>query len=138
MKVRKYTELVAWQRAMDLAVAVYRVTSSFPAEERYGLTRQARESAVSVPSNIAEGQGRKGRKEFQHYLSIAVGSLQELETQLLLASRLGWVAAGRLKDTLDLLWEVGRLTNGLYNSLAPEATRSDAVGSQRDGETSSH
>jgi four helix bundle protein len=120
MKVMKYTELLAWQRAMDLAVAVYQLTAFFPTEERYGPSRQARESAVSIPSNIAEGQGRKSRKEFQHYLSIAVGSLQELETQLLLASRLGWVKASAIAEVQEILAEVGRLTNGLFNSLTPE------------------
>jgi len=119
MKLRKYSELLAWQKAMDLAVEVYGLTGTFPPEERYGLARQLRECAVSVPSNIAEGQGRKSTREFRRHLSIAIGSLQELETQLLLASRLRFVAPDAAERTISQLSEVGRLTGGLYNSLAP-------------------
>ena len=86
-EVRSYRDLVVWQRAMELAQAVYELTGTWPREEIYGLTSQVRRAAVSVPSNIAEGQGRASTKEFLNYLSIAYGSLMECETQALLAER---------------------------------------------------
>ena len=87
-KPRHYKDLLIWQRAMSLAKLVYQLTSKFPSEERYGLTAQLRRAAVSVPSNIAEGQARKGTSEF--VLSVAEGSLAELETQLLLSVELSF------------------------------------------------
>src|SRR6476659_1156091 len=89
--VRSYQDLVAWQKAMDLVELVYGATRGFPREEVYGLTSQVRRAAVSVPSNIAEGQGRASTKEFLHHLSIARGSLFEVETQVLVAQRLGYL-----------------------------------------------
>jgi four helix bundle protein len=77
--------MIVWQRAMQLVTSVYRLTKTFPPDERYGLALQMRRAAVSVPSNIAEGQARQGPKGFTHFLSIARGSLQELETQLQLS-----------------------------------------------------
>lgn len=88
MTVRHYSDLIVWQKAMDLVVHVYEVTESFPQREVFGLTNQVRRAAVSIPSNIAEGQGRGTTKDFLHFLAIARGSLQEVETQLLLAYRL--------------------------------------------------
>jgi four helix bundle protein len=117
MTVRHYQELVAWQRAMDMVVGVYRVTKQFPREEIYGLTSQLRRAAVSVPSNIAEGQGRWGTGEFIQFLGIAHGSLQEAETQLLIAVRLLYVTLDEVKATLELIAETGRLINGLHRSL---------------------
>ena len=116
-KVRNYRDLIAWQRAMDLATTVYDLSAGFPLEERYGLTSQVRRAAVSIPSNIAEGQGRKSTKEFLHLLSIAHGSLRELETQVMLAQRLTFATKERADATLDVASEVGRLINGLYNAL---------------------
>src|SRR5438093_978731 len=86
--VRNFKELIAWQKAMDLTQQVYKITNKFPAFEQFCLTFQIRKSAISVPSNIAEGQGRGTTRDFMHFLSIAMGSLQELETQVLLAGRL--------------------------------------------------
>ena len=88
MTVHHYSDLIVWQKAMDLVVHVYEVTESFPQREVFGLTNQVRRAAVSIPSNIAEGQGRGTTKDFLHFLAIARGSLQEVETQLLLAYRL--------------------------------------------------
>src|SRR5262245_18200016 len=99
MSVRHYTELIAWQKAMDLVVEVYRSTDSFPQREVFGLTNQMRRAAVSIPSNIAEGQGRATTKDFLLFLYIARGSLQELETQILLAYRLAFLS-GEVKQTL--------------------------------------
>jgi four helix bundle protein len=81
MTVQSYRQLIARQKAMDLVVAIYYLTKDFPKEEVYGLTGQIRRAAVSIPSNIAEGQGRNSTKELLHYLSIAYGSLSEIETK---------------------------------------------------------
>jgi len=89
-KPRHYKELLIWQRSMALARTVYRLTARFPAEEKFGMTNQLRRAAVSVPSNIAEGQARKGTKEFAMFLSRASGSLAEVETQLLLSADIGY------------------------------------------------
>lgn len=112
---RNFRDLVVWQRAIDLVAEVYVATREFPKYEIYGLTSQIRRAAVSIPSNIAEGQGRLTRGEFRQFLGHAKGSLAEVETQLVIAERLGYV-----KDTTPLqkrLSEVGRLLNGLLNSM---------------------
>ncbi len=88
MKVRRYQDLIVWQKAMDLVEKVYEITRHYPREELYGLTAQSRKAAVSIPSNIAEGQGRSTTPDFLRHLSIAYGSLLELETQILIARRL--------------------------------------------------
>ena len=117
MAVRNHTDLVAWQKAMDLVVAVYTLTKRFPGDELYGLISQLKRAAVSVPSNIAEGQGRFSTGEFVHFLGIANGSLREVETQVHLAARLGLVDDDAIKPVLALAAEVGRLLYGLKNSL---------------------
>ncbi|MGB7623517.1 MAG: four helix bundle protein [Terriglobia bacterium] len=117
MPVKNYSELIAWQQGIELVAAVYRATQAFPKDEMYGLTSQLRRAAVSVPSNIAEGQGRKSTNEFLHHLSIAHGSLREVETQVHIAARLGYLGANQKNDLLDMAAEVGRLINGLYNAL---------------------
>ena len=112
-----YRDLVAWQKSMTLAEAIYRETAEFPLEERYGLTAQMRRAAVSIPSNIAEGQGRRSSdEEFARFLRIALGSNCELETQLELALRLGMLspaASGRVRPLIE---EVGRVISGLLRS----------------------
>jgi four helix bundle protein len=115
--VKNYSELIAWQRAMDLVTEVYKATKNAPKEELYGLTSQLRRAAVSIPSNIAEGQGRKSTGEFLHHLSIAHGSLREVETQVLIGERLGYFQQRESQQIMKLTAEVGRLINGLYNSL---------------------
>jgi four helix bundle protein len=117
MRKYDYTELVAWQLAMDLAVAVYEVSQALPADERFGLTAQMRRAAVSIPANIAEGQGRRTCGEFLNQLSVAYGSLCELETHILLAQRLGMMEEEAGKGILGRAAEVGRLVNGLTSSL---------------------
>jgi four helix bundle protein len=110
--------LIVWQKAMDLVEDVYKSSKDFPREEIYALTSQIRRAAVSIPSNIAEGQGRRTTLDFLRHLSIAYGSLREVETQILIAGRLRYVAQTRVDDVMDLAGEVGRLLNGLMNSLA--------------------
>src|SRR5262249_3823706 len=97
MAVRNYRDLIAWQKAMDLVEVVYGLSTSFPREELYGLTSQIRRAAVSVPSNIAEGQGRWTTGEFLQFLGVANGSLREIETQLHIALRLKYVT----QDEID-------------------------------------
>lgn len=118
MKVRHYQELIVWQKAMDLVEDVYEVSKAFPREETYGLTSQLRKAAVSIPSNIAEGQGRATTPDFLRHLSIAYGSLLETETQLLIAARLRYLTQARCSEVMSIAGEVGRLLNGLISSLA--------------------
>ena len=112
-----YTELIAWQRSMELAAAVYAASHSMPPDERYGLTAQMRRAAVSISANIAEGQGRRTCGEFLNSLSVAYGSVGELETHLMLAERLQFMEAKVVRGILERTAEVGRLINGLANSL---------------------
>jgi len=118
MTVRNYQELIVWQRAMDLVEDVYKTTKDFPREELYALTGQIRRAAVSIPSNIAEGQGRRTTADFLRHLSIAYGSLREVETQALIARRLDYIVQARLEEVMNRAGEVGRLLNGLTASLA--------------------
>jgi len=113
---KPHHRLAAWQEAMALVRAVYRITRDFPVEETYGLTAQLRRSAVSIPSNVAEGAGRGGRREFLRFLNIARGSLSELETQLLIAADLEYLAVEH--ETFALLERVSRLVTGLHKKLA--------------------
>jgi four helix bundle protein len=96
---------------------VYEATKNFPREEVYGLTSQLRRAVVSIPSNIAEGQGRRSTAEFLNFLSIAHGSLREVETQILIAERLEYIEREQANGLMNLAGEVGRLINGLSNSL---------------------
>lgn len=110
-----YKELDVWQMAMTLVEDVYKCTRTFPKEELFGLTSQVRRAAISIPSNIAEGASRAGPKEFLQFLHIARGSASELETQLLLAERLGYLPAP--DDVMATLISVKKLINGLIRSL---------------------
>jgi four helix bundle protein len=112
-----FEELVAWNKAMDLVDAVYTLTEAWPRREMFGLTNQARRSAVSVPSNIAEGQGRKSDGDFVRFLSIAYGSLMELRTQLLIGQRRSFSTDTDVEQVLSSLDEVGRIINGLKRSI---------------------
>lgn len=115
---KSYRDLVVWQKSMDLVAEVYQVTSSFPKNETYLLTSQLRRAAVSVPSNIAEGQGRRSPREFAHFLRIAAGSLMEAETQVLICLRLGYVDESTSRRLLISIAEIGRLLHGLTVSQA--------------------
>jgi four helix bundle protein len=119
---RHYQELIVWQKAMDLVVFVYQTTGCFPREEQFGLTIQLRKAAISIPSNIAEGQGRNTPGDFLHFLAVARGSLQELETQIVIAERLHYITTDKRNEFFVLSSEVGRLINGLSNSITPKPT----------------
>jgi four helix bundle protein len=118
---QSYKDLIAWQKAMKLVKAVYQVTQSFPREERYGLTNQLRRAAVSVPSNIAEGQARFSQKEFRHFLSQARGSLVEIETQLLISEDLGYLPEKSAQLLLQAAAELGGILNGLIAAIKTAA-----------------
>jgi four helix bundle protein len=120
--IRSYKDLIAWQKSVDLVEAIYVTTRRWPKEELYGLTDQVRRAAVSVPSNIAEGQGRAVVREFVHYLRIARGSLFEVETQVIIAERLGYLDSNRTKELLAQVAEVSRLLSGLLRSLIEAST----------------
>lgn len=116
-QIKSHRDLIAWQKSMELAVVIYEYTADFPRYELYGLTSQIRRAAVSIPANIAEGQGRRSKPEFSQFLVNARGSLLELDTHLELALRLKYVSAGQYERIHRQVAEVGRIMNGLLRSL---------------------
>jgi four helix bundle protein len=114
---QSYRELIAWQKARALVSEIYKSTETFPSRELYGLTSQIRRAAVSVPSNIADGQARHSQKEFKHFLSHARGSLAEVETQIILAQDLKFLSEGEGKRLLELTSELGRILNALIAAI---------------------
>lgn len=114
---RGYKDLKVWKKSIDLVEHVYKETQNFPKEEIYGLTSQIRRSAVSVPSNIAEGSARRSNNDFIRFINIAYSSLSELETQLYIANRLGYLNDIMLKNIEDDMSQIGMMLNGLRNSL---------------------
>ena len=117
MALKFYRDLVVWQKAMDLVTEIYRVTQKFPKHELFSLTSQLRRAAVSIPSNIAEGQGRLTPGEFRQFLGHARGSLLEAETQIVLATRLHYISQEQSDNLLQQSAEVGRILNGLLASI---------------------
>jgi four helix bundle protein len=115
--VQSYRDLVVWKKSMALVLEIYHSTQGFPRTETYGLVSQLRRAAVSVPSNIAEGQARLSTGEFRQFLGNARGSLVEVETQILIARELGYLERDRSDTLLGAAAEVGRILNGLLNSL---------------------
>ena len=115
--MRDFKKLSVWAKAHELTLLVYRSTSSFPANEMYGLTSQTRRAAASIGANIAEGCGREGDVDLARYLQIAMGSANELENHLLLARDLGFMAQDAYVATLESLGEVKRMLTGLLNRL---------------------
>jgi len=107
-QIRDYRDLIVWKEAMDIAEQVYSLTRSFPREEAFGLTAQMRRSAVSVASNIAEGFGRAQRRSFVQFLRIAQGSLKELETQALIAARVGLLSVQQVASLMDQTGRLGK------------------------------
>jgi four helix bundle protein len=118
--VQSYRDLVVWKKSMTLVLDVYRSTQAFPKPETYGLVAQLRRAAVSIPSNIAEGQARLSTAEFKQSLGHARGSLMEVETQILISQELGYLEHDQSEQLLSASAEVGRILNGLLNSLVRE------------------
>ena len=117
MAIPSYRDLDVWRKAMDLTVACYRLAERLPEHERFGLALQIRRASVSVPANIAEGKARQGAREFARFLSIAQGSLAEVETHLELIARLQYIDATGIQSLLDRTAEIGRMLTGLIRSL---------------------
>jgi len=115
---KSYRDLEVWQLAMALAKQIYAVTASFPSDERFGLINQMRRASVSVPSNIAEGHARASTAEFQPYISIAMGSVAELETQVLLSLDPGFLNPDQQEQLMPKLDQIGKMLRGLHRSLA--------------------
>ena len=122
MPVRSYRDLKVWQMAMSLANDVYTATAAFPKAEVYGLTSQIRRATVSVPSNIAEGHARGGTRDFLRFLSVAQGSLAELETQVLIATRQSFLTEDHAAPLLATADEVGKMLRSLQTSLNEKLT----------------
>ena len=115
--MRSHTNLDAWKRSMDLVLDIYRLTDGFPKEEKYGLTSQLRRAAVSIPANIAEGAARKSLKEFRKFLSNAQGSESEVETELMIACRLGYCSRDDYESIYRNIDDIGKMKTGLSNYL---------------------
>jgi four helix bundle protein len=115
--IQTFRDLVVWQVAMELATDVYTLTHRFPKTEAFGLSSQLQRAVVSIPSNIAEGHARDSTKEFLRFISIAMGSLAEVETQLILANKLNYIEEETLGALLGKTGEIGRMLRGLQNSL---------------------
>ncbi len=123
-QIKSYRDLIAWQKAMDLADMIYSITEPFPKREWFGLANQMRRAAVSIPSNIAEGNRRK-IPGYVHHLEIALGSHGELDTQCELATRRKLLTPRQHRMADALLGDVGRLTHGLLRSIDPDADKDD-------------
>ncbi|HEY7837001.1 MAG TPA: four helix bundle protein [Terriglobales bacterium] len=119
---QSYSDLVVWQKAMALVTEIYRLTAEFPARELYGLADQMRRAAVSVPSNIAEGQGRLSHKDFRLFLGHARGSLLELATQIQIAMNVQYLTRENGNRVLEQSTEVGRILNGLIAAMTAATT----------------
>jgi len=115
--IESYRDLQVWQKSLAVSIDLYRVTKSFPPDERIGLTSQLRRAGVSVPSNIAEGYGRGSAKEYLRFLKIARGSIFEIETQLLIAVKLEYCSSAQFEELSDKLKECGRILAGLIRSI---------------------
>ena len=115
--MNNFKELKVWKKSIDLVKLIYEITQQFPKEETYGLTNQVRRCAVSIPSNIAEGAGRKGNKEFEQFLHISLGSSFELETQLIIANKLSYIKPENLFIIENQLHEIQKMIRGLQKSL---------------------
>ncbi len=117
MEIRSYRDLKVWQKAMDLVVESYRVARTFPVRETYGLRSQIERASTSIPANIAEGHGRDHLGDYLHHLSVANGSLMELETHLIIANRLHYLTSEELEPLLTQSGEISRMLSGLTKTL---------------------
>jgi four helix bundle protein len=118
--INSYKDLIVWQKGIQLCEEMYLLTDKFPKSEIYGLTSQIRRCTVSIPSNIAEGHLRGHRTEYRHFLYIAYGSGAELETQLLIALKIGYLSEGDYQKLSSILEEIMKMLNKLISSLAPK------------------
>lgn len=116
--VSSYKDLKVWQRSIDLVKDVYLLTDSFPKSEIYGLTSQIRRASISVPSNIAEGAGKKSSKDYIRFLDISLGSLAELETQLIISVKIGYLTQDAVDNCFNEIMELGKMLHGLIKSLS--------------------
>jgi four helix bundle protein len=114
--MHNYKNLEVWNMSIDLSISIYTITSSFPSKEQYGLTSQINRSAVSIPSNIAEGCGRRTRNDFKHFLSIALGSSFELETQLIIANKIGLINEKEMESVQTKLISIQKMLFALQKS----------------------
>ena len=117
-QIKSHRDLIVWQKAVDFVVAIYDLTKGFPREEMYGLISQIRRAATSIPANIAEGQGRRLKGEYQNFLGNARGSLCELDTHLEVSFRLTFITENQYQMVRDKMDEIGRMLNGLMRSIA--------------------
>ena len=117
MKTSDYKQLDVWKLSMDLSFDIYGITQRFPSEERYGLSNQLRRASISVPSNIAEGQTRNSSKEFIHFLSISRGSLAEVETQIIMSGRLGYIPESTVAAFSSRINSISRMIKSLMDYL---------------------
>ncbi len=117
MEIKAHRELKVWQKSLDLVDLVYALTKTFPKDEQYALSQQLRRCAVSVPSNIAEGNARNSTKEYLQFISIARGSLAELDTQLIIAFRAKYINQNKLNELESMIAEIGRMLAGMKKSL---------------------
>jgi four helix bundle protein len=117
MPIKTYRELEVWKRGVDLVTEIYSLTKKLPSDERFGLIAQLQRSAISIPSNIAEGYGRSHRGDYLHHLSMANGSLCELETQLIIAGRLKYITRSEAKIAWGLCQETGKMLNAIIKGL---------------------
>ena len=118
MAVQSYKDLIVWQKSMKLVTDVYSLTKQLPKEEIYALSTQMRRAVISIPSNIAEGQKRKSQKEFCNFLSIARGSLGELETQLLICVQLNYLSEQQINNATNLCEEISKMLNALIEKIS--------------------
>lgn len=115
--MKTHRDLKVWQNSIDLVTEIYKLTKAFPSSETFGLTSQIQRSAVSVPSNIAEGAARNSNKEFSRFLSIALGSLAELETQLIISKNIKYLSKDQFDSILTSLIEIRKMLSGLQKSI---------------------
>ncbi len=118
MPIESYRSLLVWQKAVDFAVLIYRLTAAFPKQEVYGIVSQMQRAVVSIPSNIAEGKERQSDRDFARFITIALGSLAELETQLLIAQRLGYLNESDGQEATMQADEIGKMLRGLHKTLS--------------------
>lgn len=119
MPIETYRSLAVWQKAVDFAVFVYQLLNKFPKHEQYGLISQMQRAVVAIPSNIAEGKERQSDRDFARFIAIALGSLAELETQLFISQRLGYLAESDLQTVTIQADEIGKMLRGLHKTLNP-------------------